>query len=199
MEQLQKKPHYTKNWMGLQILFVAGISIALAILANTISDIAWDHKELCQLEEKSYYNLINTITYCFSVIATTLMSITLIEIAVRKPINYIQYALIACALCLFNQLLFAMAELMPFPAAYTLVAIMTITLISCFVNGLTKSKKCVALTAGILTVEYGVIFTLINIGSMALLIGSLLLFVLIAVAMYFTLKLKVENYELVIK
>jgi inner membrane protein involved in colicin E2 resistance len=199
MEQLQKKPHYTKNWMGLQILFVAGISIALAILANTISDIALDHKELCQLEEKSYYNLINTITYCFSVIATTLMSITLIEIAVRKPINYIQYALIACALCLFNQLLFAMAELMPFPAAYTLVAIMTITLISCFVNGLTKRKKCVALTAGILTVEYGVIFTLINIGSMALLIGSLLLFVLIAVAMYFTLKLKVENYELVIK
>ena len=36
-------------------------------------------------------------------------------------------------------------------------------------------------------------------GSMALLIGSLSLFVLIAVAMYFTLKLKVENEELVLK
>lgn len=34
---------------------------------------------------------------------------------------------------------------------------------------------------------------------MALLIGSLSLFIIIALAMYFTLKLKVENEELTIK
>jgi inner membrane protein len=92
-----------------------------------------------------------------------------------------------------------MTEHLPFLAAYAIVTVMTITLISCFINGLTKQRKAVALTTLILFVEYGLILTLLYIGSLALLIGSLAIFVLIALAMYFTLKLKVENSELVIK
>lgn len=65
--------------------------------------------------------------------------------------------------------------------------------------GLTKNKKAAILSTGILAVEYGLILVLVYMGSMALLIGSLSLFILIAVSMYFTLKLKVENEELVLK
>lgn len=65
--------------------------------------------------------------------------------------------------------------------------------------GLTKNKKAAMLSTAILAVEYGLILVLVYMGSMALLIGSLSLFILIAVSMYFTLKLKVENEELVLK
>lgn len=42
-------------------------------------------------------------------------------------------------------------------------------------------------------------YILINMGAMALLIGSILLFALIALAMYFTLKMKVEYDEIIFK
>lgn len=92
-----------------------------------------------------------------------------------------------------------MSEKMSFWIAYVIVSIMTIALISCFVMGLTKNTKAAILSTVILAVEYGLILELVYMGSMALLIGSLSLFILIAVAMYFTLKLKVENEELVLK
>lgn len=92
-----------------------------------------------------------------------------------------------------------MSEKMSFWIAYIVVSAMTIALVSCFVMGLTKNIKAAILSTIILAVEYGLIIVLVYMGSMALLIGSLSLFVLIAVAMYFTLKLKVENEELVLK
>ena len=76
---------------------------------------------------------------------------------------------------------------------------MTIGLIALFIKGITRTRKAVGLSSGILIVEYGLMFLLIKLGSMALLVGSLSLFLLIALAMYFTLKLKVENDGLVIK
>ena len=87
---------------------------------------------------------------------------------------------------------------MSFVGSYAVVCVMTIGLITLFVKGITHNLKAVGMTAGILIVEYTVIFLLIKLGSMALLIGSIILFLLIALAMYFTLKLKVENDELTI-
>lgn len=79
------------------------------------------------------------------------------------------------------------------------VCVMTIGLITLFVKGITHNVKAVGMTAGILVLEYGLMFILIKLGSMALLTGSIVLFLLIALAMYFTLKLKVVNDELTIK
>ena len=76
---------------------------------------------------------------------------------------------------------------------------MTIGLITLLVKGITHNVKAVGMTAGILVLEYGLMFILIKLGSMALLTGSIVLFLLIALAMYFTLKLKVVNDELTIK
>ncbi len=123
----------------------------------------------------------------------------LVEISFRKEMNYFQYGLIGCAMCLFFLLLLAMSEKMPFGLAYTIVTVMTIGLICWFVNGITRTKKAVTLSVGLLVFEYGLMLILLYLGSMALLIGSIVLFILIAVAMYFTLKLRIENEELVLK
>jgi inner membrane protein len=199
MEELVKKPKYTVSWLGIQILFIVVFTIAWGIIANEIDSLASFHNNVGLITDVEYQFLNNITLYNIGVIAITIISISLIELAVRKNINLLQYALIGCAICLFQLLLLAMTEHLPFLAAYAIVTVMTIVLISCFINGLTKQRKAVALTTLILFVEYGLILTLLYIGSLALLIGSLAIFVLIALAMYFTLKLKVENSELVIK
>lgn len=197
--EIYKEPKYTMHWLGSQTLYVLGISIVLALIASGLDGFALSRQESGLLVGNGYEYVSQSITYCFAVIAITSMSLMLIEVAFRKGINYLQYGLIGCALCLFNLLLLAMAEKMSFWIAYVVVSIMTIALISCFVMGLTKNKKAAFLSTIILGVEYGLILVLVYFGSMALLIGSLSLFILIAVAMYFTLKLKVENEELVLK
>jgi inner membrane protein len=199
MEELVKKPKYTVSWLGIQILFIVVFTIAWGIIANEIDSLASSHNNVGLITDVEYQFLNNITLYNIGVIAITIISISLIELAVRKNINLLQYALIGCAICLFQLLLLAMTEHLPFLAAYAIVTVMTIVLISCFINGLTKQRKAVALTTLILFVEYGLILTLLYIGSLALLIGSLAIFVLIALTMYFTLKLKVENSELVIK
>lgn len=197
--EVYREPKYTMRWLGLQTLYVLGISIVLALIASGLDGFALGRQESGLLPGNRYEYVSQSIAYYFAVIAITSISLMLIEVAFRKVINYLQYGLIGCALCLFNLLLLAMSEKMSFWIAYVVVSIMTIALISCFVMGLTKNKKAAILSTGILAVEYGLILVLVYMGSMALLIGSLSLFILIAVSMYFTLKLKVENEELVLK
>lgn len=197
--ELYKEPKYTMRWLGIQSFFILAVSLVLALVAGTIDSFASGRVDSGLLTQSRYAYLSGTIPYCFAVIAISLLSISLIEIAFRKSINYIQYALIGCALCLFNMILLAMAEQMPFLVAYIIVSAMTIGLIVWFVKGLTQNNKPTMLAAAILAVEYALLLLLVYMGSMALLVGSLVLFILIGVAMYFTLKLKVENEELVIK
>lgn len=176
-----------------------GVSLLLAVIASFVDGFASDRVELGLLHEAHFTLLSHSIVYSFAVIAITLLSLSLIELAFRKSIHYIQYILIALALTLFYLLLLALTEKVGFIAGYIIVTAMTVTLITLFIKGITRSKKAVSLTLAILIAEYALLYLLVNLGSLALLIGSVLLFVLIALAMYFTLKLKVENGELVIK
>lgn len=197
--EIYRVPKYTMGWLGKQVIYVLIMSLVVALIASGIDSYAMSRSGNGLLSKVGYHHVSEAITYCFAVVAITSMTLVLIEVAFRKSINFMQYGLVGCALCLFNLLLLAMSEQMPFKVAYVVVAVMTIALISCYVMGMTKEKKAALLSTAILAVEYGLILILVYMGSMALLIGSMALFILIAVAMYFTLKLKVENEELVLK
>lgn len=196
---IYRQPKYTMSWLGLQTLYVLGIAFVLALVAGGIDSFASGRVESGLLHDARYALISQSIVYCFAVIAITSISLVLIEVAFRKSINYLQYALIAMALTLFYLLLLALSEHLAFGLSYAIVSVMTIGLIALFIKGITQNVKAVSLTIGILVAEYGLIFILVKLGRMALLIGSLSLFIVIALAMYFTLKLKVENEELIIK
>ncbi len=197
--EIYREPKYTMRWLGLQSLYVLGVAFVMVLIANGIDSFAFGRVESGLLHSTRYSLLSQSIVYCFGVIAITSISLMLVEVAFRKGINYLQYALIGMALTLFYLLLLALSEKMAFGWSYVIVSVMTIGLIALFIKGITQNMQAVGLTTGILAVEYGLMFILIKIGTMALLIGSLSLFIIIAIAMYFTLKLKVENEELTIK
>lgn len=197
--KIYREPKYTMRWLGLHSLYILGVAFILALIAGGIDSFAFGRVESGLFLSARYTLLSQSIVYCFGVIAITSISLMLVEVAFRRGINYIQYALIGMALTLFYLLLLAISEKMAFGWSYLIVSVMTIGLIALFIKGITQKMRAVGLTAGILVVEYGLMFILINMGTMALLIGSLSLFIIIALAMYFTLKLKVENDELTIK
>lgn len=197
--EIYREPKYTMRWLGLQSLYVLGVAFVLALIANGIDSFAFGRVESGLLHNTRYTFLSQSIAYCFGVIAVTSISLLLVEVAFRKGINYLQYALIEMALTLFYLLLLALSEKMAFGLSYVIVSVMTVGLIALFIKGITRNIKAVRLITGILVVEYSLIFILIKLGTMALLIGSFSLFVIIALAMYFTLKLKIENEELTIK
>lgn len=193
-------PRHTTAWLGAQTLVIAVFAAIMALIANGIGDYGVERQSQGLLSESSSLMVSDSASYCFALIAISLISITLIEVAFRKHINYLQYALIGCALGLFYLMLLALAEFVPFWASYSIVTVMTAGLITVFVKGITSSVKAMWLTAGILAAEYAVILLLIYIGSLALLIGSILLFVIIALAMYFTLRMRqTAEGELIIK
>lgn len=202
MEKLTNSPvdrKYTMRWLGIQSMIIIGISFILSLIVIAVDDFALHRAKVGFLQNTQYSLISQSISYCFWVIAISSVSLMLIEIKFRKAINNVQYILIALALALFYLLLLAMSEMMPFAVAYIIVSVMTISLITLFVKGITHNKKAISLISIILCVEYCVIFALVNLGAIALLIGSLTLFVLIALSMYFTLKLRLENDELVLK
>ncbi|WP_274946304.1 inner membrane CreD family protein [Paramuribaculum intestinale] len=193
-------PRHTTAWLGVQTLVIAVFSAIIALIADGIGDYGAERQSQGLLSESSSLMVSDSASYCFALIAISLISITLIEVAFRKYVNYLQYALIGCALGLFYLMLLALAEFVPFWAAYGIVTVITAGLITLFVKGITANVKAAGLTAGILVVEYAVILILIYIGSLALLIGSILLFVIIALAMYFTLRMRqTADGELIIK
>lgn len=196
---IEENPRYTMRWLGMQCLYIGIMALILALIAWGIENFALARRQSGLLIDTRYTLISESISYCFGVICICCASLMLVEIAFRQSINKLQYALIAAALTLFYLLLLAFAEKVAFGAAYLIVTVMTIGLIGWFINGLTGNSKIVRITFGLLVGEFGIVFALINLGSMALLIGSLLLFLLIAFAMYFTLKLRVENQELTIK
>ncbi|MDR3345896.1 MAG: cell envelope integrity protein CreD, partial [Campylobacteraceae bacterium] len=111
------------------------------------------------------------------------------EVAQKKPIHPIQYLLVGFAMVIFYTLLVSISEFLSFTLAYFIAAAATITLISVYAKvGIVKdmSKKQVAIVAASLVFLYGFLFILLRLQDMALLYGSLGLFIALGVIMYMT-------------
>ncbi len=193
------KPVFTRQWLCLRVLFVTVVSLFMTLVASGFDALAFGRKEEFLLKNEVFDLLSDSIDFCFALIFVTMMSLVFMEIAYRRCLNYLQYGLTACALCMFYLLLLAMAEKMPFWLAYATVVTMTVTLVTWYCRCITGNRGFSVLVSVVLALEYGMVLTLVYIGSLALLIGSLLIFVLLCVSMFLSLRLKMENDEFLFK
>jgi inner membrane protein len=131
--------------------------------------------------------------YAILIILLTFAVIFFVEIMDKKRIHVLQYLLIGLGLCLFYSLLLSMSEQMSFTPAYILSSVLTIGLISLYMRGIMKKKKPALIIGGLLLALYSYIYILIQLETMALLAGSLGLFVILAMLMYFSKKIDWYN------
>ena len=93
------------------------------------------------------------------------------------------------ALVLFYVLLIAFSEQLFFNLAYLVAAAMTILLVTFYCRSVLRTWGLASMTGSILTILYGFIFILIQLQDYALLFGSLGVFLILAVTMYFSRKI----------
>lgn len=80
--------------------------------------------------------------------------------------------------------------------AFALSALATLLLIGLYVKAILKSGKLAILISGILTILYGFIFIVIQLQDYALLIGSIGIFLILTLVMYFSRKIDWYNLQL---
>lgn len=133
-----------------------------------------------------YTLLYRSVAYAILFFAATFLTFFAFDIRARLNIHPVQYALIGAALALFYLLLLALSEHVGFMSAYALATLMITALITTYSAFVLKQKARALIIAGMMLALYGYLYFVLQLENLALLFGSLLLFVLLACAMYFT-------------
>ena len=133
-----------------------------------------------------YQKTFRSAKYAILFIALTYLIFFFIEVLNKKYVHPIQYILVGLALCLFYTLLLSFAEHSSYTIAYVIAMTMTVGLITTYASFIFKSKPLTLMLGGILTILYGFIYIIIQQQDYALLMGSIGLFLILALVMYFS-------------
>jgi len=136
-----------------------------------------------------YQKSMRVAKYAILFIVLTYLVFFFVEILNKILIHPIQYILVGIALILFYVLMLAFSEQVYFNLAYIIAAVMTISLIFLYCRSILKSWGLAAMTASILLILYTFIFVIIQMQDYALLFGSVGIFLILAVTMYFSRKI----------
>jgi len=129
------------------------------------------------------------IKYGLLFIGLTFAVFFLFEVLKRLPIHPMQYTLVGVALALFYVLLLSLSEHIGFLRAYIVSATACVLLLGAYVSGILGSMKRAATLVGLLIALYALLYGLLGAEEYALLLGSILVFALLAVVMLLTRKL----------
>ncbi len=131
-----------------------------------------------------------TVKYAFLLITLTFAVYFFCEVLKKQKVHPLQYGLVGAALVIFFILLLSLSEHLGFDPAYFIAASATILLITLYSRSIFSEKKYAMVAGGLLVVLFGFIYIILQLEDYALLAGSLALFVIIALIMYLTRKVK---------
>jgi len=164
--------NYPQQWLGSQHKIIeSGFGVRL----------------LLPIDE--YQKTMRTAKYAIMFIALTFLTFFLTEVLNKKIIHPIQYILIGLALILFYTLLLSFSEHVRFNSAYLLASAAIVALITAYTKSVLSNNMATAIIAGILIILYGFLYIILQLQDYALLLGSLGLFIILAIVMYVTRKI----------
>jgi len=133
-----------------------------------------------------YQQATRTAKYAVLFIVLTFTTFFFSEIIDRRRLHPIQYLLIGFAVVIFYSLLIALSEHIRFGLAYLVGSVAVIGLITAYARTTLKNNRLTLLIGGILTILYGYLYMILQMEDYALLMGSIGLFVTLAIIMYTT-------------
>ena len=137
-----------------------------------------------------YQQTTRTVKYAYLFIFLTFATVFFVEYRRQTPIHPVQYLLIGAALLVFYTLLLSFSEHIPFLWSYLIAMLMTIVLITGYLAGILKIRKTALMVGALLLLLYVFMYVLLQMETYALLFGSLGIFVILAVLMFVSLKVK---------
>ncbi len=155
---------------------------------QNISDANFGVKFLIPVDQ--YQKSIRTAKYGQLIILLTFIALFMVEIMKKIRIHPFQYILIGSALIIYYTLLISFSEHIGYNYAYALSSFATVTLISLYSLTFLETKKLTGLLSLLLVFFYSFIFVIIQLQDYSLLLGSIGLFLIIALVMYFSKNVK---------
>jgi inner membrane protein len=126
------------------------------------------------------------VKYGFLFVGLTFGAFLLFEILKRLPIHPAQYLLVGLAQAIFFLLLLSLSEHIPFAIAYLAAALCSTGLLAFYLSYVLRSWRRGTAFGALMTLLYGALYGLLVSEDNALVMGSSLLFVLLAAAMWIT-------------
>lgn len=135
-----------------------------------------------------YLKAERAVKYGILFVVLTFAAFFLLETMKNLRIHPLQYGLVGLALAIFFLLLVSLSEHIPFLLAYLCASVACISLIAYYLSHVLGGAKYGLFFGASLTALYGVLYGLLLSEDNALVLGSLLLFVVLAVVMLVTRK-----------
>ena len=135
-----------------------------------------------------YQKSMRSVKYAIMFISLTFLIFFFAEILNNKRIHPIQYLLVGLGLSIFYTLLVSLSEQISFNLAYLIASFAIISLITAYSYSILRSIKLTSVVAFILIVLYTFLFTILQLQDYALLLGSIGLFIALAIVMYLSRK-----------
>lgn len=135
-----------------------------------------------------YQKSIRSSKYSVLLILFTFVALFLIEIIQKIRIHPFQYILIGASLIIYYILLLSLSEHIGYNFSYWMATLATVTLVTAYSTSFLNNKKVVGLFSFLLVMFYGFIFVIILQQDYSLLFGSIGLFILVGMLMYFSRK-----------
>lgn len=132
----------------------------------------------------NYQKTYRSIRYAILFIGFTFLVFFFIEILNKILLHPIHYILVGMALIVFFILLLSISEQLNFNSAFLLSAVATLFLVSGYLKAILKSNKLSLMVTGVLLLLYLFIFVIIQLQDLALLIGSIGVFLILSTVMY---------------
>ncbi len=133
-----------------------------------------------------YQQVTRSVKYGALFVLFSFLAFFLFEVIQSLRVHPFQYLLVGAGLSLFYLLLLSFSERISFGWSYLVASAATIGLVSAYAASTLKSARRGGLMASLLTVLYASLYLLLRATDYALLIGSVSLFIALAVIMYVT-------------
>ncbi|MFV0376254.1 MAG: cell envelope integrity protein CreD [Mangrovibacterium sp.] len=127
--------------------------------------------------------------YGIMIILLIFLSFFLNEILTKQRVHPFQYILVGFSVLIFYLLLLSFSEHIGFNPAYLVASVSVIVLVLIYSRSFLKTWANSLALAAILCLSFLFIFILLQLESYALLVGSIGLFIMLSITMYFTRKI----------
>lgn len=121
-----------------------------------------------------------SVKYAFLFIVLTFTVLILFELIKKLRIHPIQYTFVGLALIVFYLLLISLSEHLDFKTAYLIATLASTGLLTLYFSAILKNRRLGLLLGGGLSVLYGLLYMILQTEDNALLMGSLLIFAILA-------------------
>lgn len=137
-----------------------------------------------------YHKTVRSSKYSILFLLLTFITYFFIEVYKKVRLHFIQYLLLGFAVLLFYIMLLSLTEHIPFNFAYWIASSLILLLVTLYSRAFFKGELVFLLAGGAIFVFYLFFFALLQLEDFALLVGTFGLFVLLAIAMYFTRRIQ---------